>query len=100
MCSGVVCVLVNCVLIEYFKLVKLKLLVVLVIMLVFEDWKGGCYKIISFYVKCVCGLMVCFVVENCIIDLKVLKVFVIEGYVFDVVVLNDLIYVYCWCIGE
>lgn len=49
--------LINFVFDEYFKVVKLVKLVGLLIKLVFLDEKNGKYKIISFYVKKVCGLM-------------------------------------------
>ncbi|CAH2916021.1 MAG: UPF0246 protein YaaA [uncultured Paraburkholderia sp.] len=44
-------VLVNCASSEYFRSVKPKLLEAPVITPVFEDWKGGRYKIISFHAK-------------------------------------------------
>jgi cytoplasmic iron level regulating protein YaaA (DUF328/UPF0246 family) len=42
---------------EYFKSVKPKLLEVPVITPVFEDWKNGKYKIISFFAKRARGMM-------------------------------------------
>ena len=57
-------VLVNCASEEYFKSVKPKLLDAPVITPVFEDWKGGRYKIISFHAKRARGLMARYVVEN------------------------------------
>ncbi|MCM3716712.1 peroxide stress protein YaaA, partial [Alkalihalobacillus oceani] len=62
--SGAARVLVNCASTEYFKSVKPKLLAAPVITPVFEDWKGGRYKIISFHAKRARGLMARFVVEN------------------------------------
>src|SRR6201991_2646529 len=50
-------VLVNCASGEYFKSVRPKLLAAPVISPVFEDWKGGRYKIISFHAKRARGLM-------------------------------------------
>lgn len=61
---------INLVLDEYFKLVKLKKLNVEIIKLVFFDEKNGKFKIISFYVKKVCGLMSCFIIENWLIKLE------------------------------
>ena len=49
---------------EYFKSVRPKNLVVPVITPVFEDWKGGKYKIISFYAKRARGLMARYAIEK------------------------------------
>ena len=57
-------VLVNCASGEYFKSVKPKLLEAPVVTPVFEDWKGGRYKIISFHAKRARGLMARYAVEN------------------------------------
>src|SRR5579859_6827980 len=57
-------VLVNCASEEYFKSVKPKRLEAPVITPVFEDWKGGRYKIISFHAKRARGLMARFAVEH------------------------------------
>ena len=57
-------VLVNCASEEYFKSVKPKLLNAPVISPVFEDWKGGRYKIISFHAKRARGLMARYAVEH------------------------------------
>lgn len=88
-------VFVNFVLEEYFKVVWFKVFKVCIVILVFEDWKNGQYKIILFYVKCVCGLMVCYVIEYCIIDLCKFKVFDVDGYVFVVVDFDDECWVFC-----
>ncbi|MDP1238490.1 peroxide stress protein YaaA, partial [Klebsiella pneumoniae] len=57
-------VLVNLASEEYFKVVKPKLLKAQVISPVFEDWKGGKYKIISFYAKRARGLMARYAAEK------------------------------------
>ncbi|MBS0555422.1 MAG: peroxide stress protein YaaA, partial [Proteobacteria bacterium] len=49
---------------------------------VFEDWKAGRYKIISFYAKRARGLMSRFVIERRIGDVDALKAFDSEGYAF------------------
>ncbi len=59
-------VLVNCASEEYFKSVKPKQLGAPVITPVFEDWKGGRYKIISFNAKRARGMMARYAVQNCI----------------------------------
>ena len=67
---------------EYFKSVKPKLLDVPVITPVFEDWKNGKYKIISFYAKRARGMMARYAIENGITDPQDLKAFDIDGYGF------------------
>lgn len=69
---------------EYFKAVKPKLLQAQVITPVFEDWKGGRYKVISFYAKRARGLMARFAAEKGIKQVEKLKAFDAEGYAFDV----------------
>jgi len=68
---------------EYFKSVKPKLLNVPVITPVFEEWKGGKYKIISFYAKRARGLMARYAAERGIIDPADLLGFDSEGYGFE-----------------
>ena len=67
---------------EYFKSVKPKLLAVPVVTPVFEDWKNGKYKIISFYAKRARGMMARFAIENGITDPEALKAFDVDGYAF------------------
>ena len=50
---------------------------------VFEDWKGGKYKIISFYAKRARGLMARFAIDKKITKPDQLKKFDREGYAFD-----------------
>ncbi len=87
-------VLVNCASTEYFKAVKPKKLAAPVITPVFEDWKGGRYKIISFHAKRARGLMARYVVENRIVAPAALKDFDAEGYAFDAAASNDTTYVF------
>lgn len=68
---------------EYFKAVKPKLLGAPVIAPVFEDWKGGRYKIISFYAKRARGLMARYAAQNGITRPRDLQAFDSEGYRFD-----------------
>ncbi len=49
---------------------------------VFEDWKNGKYKIISFYAKRARGLMTRYAVLNRLSDPEALKEFDVEGYAF------------------
>lgn len=67
---------------EYFKSVKPKLLAAPVVTPVFEDWKNGKYKIISFYAKRARGLMARYAIENGIVDPEALKEFDVDGYAF------------------
>jgi cytoplasmic iron level regulating protein YaaA (DUF328/UPF0246 family) len=68
---------------EYFKSVKPKLLDVPVITPVFEDWKNGKYKIISFFAKRARGMMARYATVNAITDPEKLKGFDVDGYTFD-----------------
>jgi cytoplasmic iron level regulating protein YaaA (DUF328/UPF0246 family) len=67
---------------EYFKSVKPKLLDVPVIAPVFQDWKDGAYKIISFYAKRARGMMARYAAEQRITDPHALKEFDVDGYAF------------------
>ena len=68
---------------EYFKVVKSKLLSAEVVTPVFEDWKGGRYKVISFYAKRARGLMARYAALNAVREPEKLKAFDSEGYAFD-----------------
>lgn len=67
---------------EYFKSVKPKKLKGRIVTPVFEDWKGGRYKIISFYAKRARGLMSRYVITHRIDDVAALQGFDAEGYAF------------------
>ncbi len=68
---------------EYFKSVRPALLDVPVVTPVFEDWKGGRYKIISFFAKRARGMMARYAIEHGISDPERLKDFDRDGYAFD-----------------
>lgn len=68
---------------EYFKSVKPKLLKVPLVVPVFEDWKNGKYKIISFFAKRARGMMARYAAERGITDPQKLKKFDVDGYAFD-----------------
>ena len=68
---------------EYFKSVDRKVLKARVIDCVFEDFKGGKYKIISFNAKRARGLMARYAVQNKINHPEGLQGFDVEGYNFD-----------------
>jgi cytoplasmic iron level regulating protein YaaA (DUF328/UPF0246 family) len=68
---------------EYFRVVKPKLLEVPVITPVFEDWKNGKYKIISFFAKRARGMMARYAAQKGITDPSRLKKFDVDGYAFD-----------------
>ena len=76
-------VLINLASEEYFKSVKPKNLTVPVIAPVFEDWKGGNYKIISFYAKRARGLMARYAIEKKITKPEQLRLFDTEGYAYE-----------------
>jgi cytoplasmic iron level regulating protein YaaA (DUF328/UPF0246 family) len=71
---------------EYFKSVDRKALQARVIECVFEDYKGGKYKIISFNAKRARGLMARFAVTHRVATPKDLQGFDAEGYAFDAAV--------------
>ena len=75
--------LVNLASTEYFRSVKPKLLDAPVIEPVFQDWKNGQYKIISFFAKRARGMMARYATENGITDPEQLKQFDVDGYAFD-----------------
>ncbi|WP_233862843.1 peroxide stress protein YaaA [Paraburkholderia adhaesiva] len=93
-------VIVNCASTEYFKAVKPKKLAAPVVTPVFEDWKGGRYKIISFHAKRARGLMARYAVEHRIAEPEALKGFDAEGYAFDADASNDSTYVFRRRIAE
>lgn len=75
-------VLINLASEEYFKVVQRKLLPYPVITPVFEDWKNGKYKIISFYAKRARGLMARYAALHRIARPERLQAFAEEGYAF------------------
>jgi cytoplasmic iron level regulating protein YaaA (DUF328/UPF0246 family) len=68
---------------EYFKSVDLKALKARVVECVFEDYKGGKYKIISFNAKRARGLMARYAVTKRVTTPKQLEKFNLEGYAYD-----------------
>ena len=68
---------------EYFKAVDTKALKARVIECVFEDWKGGKYKIISFLAKRARGLMARYAATKHVTTPKQLEKFNLEGYAYD-----------------
>ena len=67
---------------EYFKAIHADDLPVPVIAPVFEDWKGGKYKIVSFHAKRARGLMARYAIEKKITAPEKLQAFDTEGYAF------------------
>jgi len=76
-------VLVNLASEEYFKSVKPRKLAVPVITPVFEEWKNGKYKVISFYAKRARGMLARYAAVKGIKDPQKLKAFTVDGYAFD-----------------
>ncbi len=87
--AGELPVLVNLASEEYFKSVKADKLGVRIVTPLFEDWKGGRYKIISFYAKRARGLMSRYAIRNRAADVDDLKGFDSEGYAFAAEVSDD-----------
>jgi cytoplasmic iron level regulating protein YaaA (DUF328/UPF0246 family) len=76
-------VLVNLASEEYFKVVDVAALDVRVVSPVFEDWKGGRFKIISFYAKRARGLMARHAALKGAETVEDLLDFSLEGYAYD-----------------
>jgi cytoplasmic iron level regulating protein YaaA (DUF328/UPF0246 family) len=68
---------------EYFRSVDLTRLKARVIECVFEDWKGGGYKVISFFAKKARGLMARYAVQQRVRTPRRLEGFDLDGYRFD-----------------
>jgi len=68
---------------EYFRAADRKVLRPRVVECVFEDWKGGRYKVISFFAKRARGLMARFAIKKRIATPSGLKRFDADGYAFD-----------------
>lgn len=71
---------------EYFKSVKRKALKARVVECVFEDWKGGKWKIISFHAKRARGLMARYAITHRAKTPADLLGFDVEGYAYDAAV--------------
>lgn len=67
---------------EYFKVVDRPALAARVVDCVFEDWKGGQYKIISFFAKRARGLMARWAIQHRVRSVKALQAFDVDGYAF------------------
>ncbi|GIX23556.1 MULTISPECIES: peroxide stress protein YaaA [Caldimonas] len=68
---------------EYFKAVDLNVLKARVVHCVFQDWKGGAWKIISFHAKRARGLMARYAIETRARLPEQLQGFDLEGYAYD-----------------
>ena len=68
---------------EYFKAVDCRALKARVIDCVFADWKGGDWKIISFFAKKARGLMARYAITQRVETPRKLEAFALEGYRFD-----------------
>jgi cytoplasmic iron level regulating protein YaaA (DUF328/UPF0246 family) len=68
---------------EYFKAVDRKVLRAPVLQCVFQDWKGGVWKIISFHAKRARGLMARHAIRERAATPEALQSFCSEGYAFD-----------------
>ena len=68
---------------EYFKAVDVKTLKARVVECVFEEYRGGQYKIISFMAKRARGLMARYAATHRVVTPKQLEGFDAEGYAFD-----------------
>lgn len=82
-------VLVNLASEEYFKVVRTDRVKARIVTPVFEDWKSGQYKIISFHAKRARGLMVRYAIDHQIDVVEKLKDFDTDGYAFDAAASDD-----------
>jgi cytoplasmic iron level regulating protein YaaA (DUF328/UPF0246 family) len=85
-------VLVNLASEEYFKAARSKRLKVPVVTPVFEDWKNGTYKVISFHAKRARGLMMRYAALHGITNPERLKDFDSDGYAYDAPHSTDLVW--------
>lgn len=76
-------VLVNLASEEYFKVIRPAAIKGRIVTPVFEDWKGGRYKIISFHAKRARGLMVRYATDHRLDVVDGLKAFDTDGYAYD-----------------
>lgn len=82
-------VLVNLASNEYFKSVQAKKLQARIVTPVFKDWKGGNYKIISFYAKKARGMMAGWAIRQQLTDSDALKSFNVGGYIYNDAMSSD-----------
>lgn len=68
---------------EYFKSLDRKALKARVVECVFEEYKNGQYKVISFFAKRARGLMARYAIQKRIKDVRKLEAFDSEGYAFN-----------------
>lgn len=68
---------------EYFKVVDRKALKANVVQCVFQEYKAGTYKIVSFYAKRARGLMARYAIEHKASKPADLQGFDVEGYAYD-----------------
>lgn len=74
---------------EYFKVIQANKLNARVITPVFQDERGGKFKVISFYAKRARGLMVRYAAEKMVENVAQLKDFDYEGYAFNEVASSE-----------
>ncbi|VAW49748.1 UPF0246 protein YaaA [hydrothermal vent metagenome] len=79
---------------EYFKAVQPNVLNAQIITPIFKDWKGGKYKIISFYAKKARGLMVRYATDHRVEHAEELKHFNVGGYRFAPELSNETDWVF------
>ena len=61
---------------------------------VFEEWKNGKYKIISFYAKRARGMLARYAAEHGITEPERLKAFDVDGYGYDAGASNESTWVF------
>ncbi|GAC1406422.1 MAG: peroxide stress protein YaaA [Burkholderiaceae bacterium] len=74
---------------EYFKVVKPRLLHAQIVSPVFEDWKNGQFRVVSFFAKRARGAMAAFAARHSVSCAESLQSFEEDGYRFDPSVSNQ-----------
>lgn len=68
---------------EYFRVADRPALAARVVECVFEDWKSGQYKVISFFAKRARGLMARWAIQHRVRSVKALQAFDAQAYVYE-----------------
>jgi cytoplasmic iron level regulating protein YaaA (DUF328/UPF0246 family) len=98
--AGREALLVNLASSEYFRSVRLAKLKGRLLTLAFEDWKGGRYRVISFYAKRARGLMARFAITHRVHEAEALQRFTSDGYAFAADVSDDERWVFRRRVGK
>ena len=79
---------------EYVKAIDKKILKAQILDIVFKEKKNDTYKVIGIYAKRARGLMINYIIRNCLTDTEELKEFSDEGYQYNQELSGDSTWVY------